>query len=57
VLVASDTTDIANTISHLSFLVVVIGVAVAMVAALLAAMLTARGLRPLRRLASGAAES
>ncbi|HJS95790.1 MAG TPA: HAMP domain-containing sensor histidine kinase [Solirubrobacteraceae bacterium] len=56
VLVASDTTDIARTTDHLAFVVVLIGVGVALLAALVAAALTRRGLRPLRRLAVAAGE-
>ena len=56
VLVASDTTDITRTTDHLGFVVVLIGVGVALLAALLAAGLTRRGLRPLRRLADAAGE-
>jgi two-component system, OmpR family, sensor kinase len=56
VLVASDTTDIAQTADHLALLVVLIGAAVALLAALLAAGLTRRGLLPLRRLADAAGE-
>jgi signal transduction histidine kinase len=56
VLVASDTTDIAHTTSHLGFVVVLIGIAVALLAALVAAGLTRRGLSPLRRLAVAAGE-
>jgi two-component system OmpR family sensor kinase len=56
VLVASDTTDIARTTDHLGFVVVFIGAAVAVLAALAAAALTRRGLRPLSRLASAAGE-
>jgi two-component system OmpR family sensor kinase len=56
VLVASDTTDIARTTDRLGFVVVLIGVGVALVAALLAALLTRRGLRPLSRLADAAGE-
>ncbi len=56
VLVASDTTDISQTTARLGFLVVVIGAGVALLAALAAAALTRRGLRPLRRLAAGAGE-
>jgi two-component system, OmpR family, sensor kinase len=54
VLVASDTTDIARTTDHLGFVVVLIGIGVALLAALVAAGLTRRGLRPLRRLAVAA---
>jgi signal transduction histidine kinase len=56
VLVASDTTDIANTIGRLGFLLALIGAAVALLAALAAAVLTRRELRPLRRLADAAKE-
>jgi len=56
VLVASDTTDIARTTDHLGFLVVLIGAGVAVLAAILAAGLTRRGLRPLSRLADAAGE-
>ncbi len=56
VLVASDTTDIARTTDHLGFVVALIGVGVALLAALAAAGLTRRGLRPLRRLALAAGE-
>src|SRR5436305_2379275 len=56
VLVASDTTDIARTTNHLGFVVALIGIGVALLAAVLAATLTRRGLRPLRRLADAAGE-
>ncbi len=56
VLVASDTTDITSTTARLGFLVVLIGAGVALLAALAAAALTRRGLRPLRRLAVAAGE-
>jgi two-component system, OmpR family, sensor kinase len=56
VLVASDTSDIARTTSRLGVLVALSGAAVVLVAALAAAMLTRRGLRPLRSLADAAAE-
>ncbi|HKO27627.1 MAG TPA: histidine kinase dimerization/phospho-acceptor domain-containing protein, partial [Solirubrobacteraceae bacterium] len=56
VLVASDTTDISRTTDRLGFLVVLIGAGVALLAALVAAGLTRRGLRPLRRLALAAGE-
>jgi signal transduction histidine kinase len=56
VLVASDTTDIHDTISHLGVVLTVSGAAIALIAALIAAGLTRRGLRPLRRLAAGAEE-
>jgi two-component system OmpR family sensor kinase len=56
VLVASDTTDIANTIRSLGVAVALSGAGVWLLAALAAAVLTRRGLRPLRRLAAGAGE-
>ncbi len=56
VLVASDTTDIVNTIHHLAFVLAVAGAIVALLAALTAGVLTRRGLRPLRRLAGAAEE-
>ncbi len=56
VLVASDTTDIAHTIAHLGFVLALIGAGVALLAALAAAVLSRRSLRPLRRLAVAAAE-
>jgi len=56
VLVASDTSDISHTTARLGVLVVVAGAGAAMLAALLAAALTRRGLRPLSRLAVGAGE-
>ena len=56
VLVASDTTDIHDTISHLGFVLTVSGAAIALIAAVIAAYLTRRGLQPLRRLAGGAEE-
>ncbi|MBV9465426.1 MAG: HAMP domain-containing histidine kinase [Solirubrobacterales bacterium] len=56
VLVASDTTDIANTIGDLGVAVAVSGAVVVLLAALAAAGLTRRGLRPLRRLAGAAGE-
>ncbi len=56
VLVASDTTDIHDTISHLGVVLAISGAVIALIAALLAAALTRRGLRPLRRLAAGAEE-
>jgi signal transduction histidine kinase len=56
VLVASDTSDIAHTTSHLGALVALTGAAVVLVAALAAAWLTRRGLRPLRSLAAAAGE-
>jgi two-component system, OmpR family, sensor kinase len=56
VLVASDTTDIGQTTSRIGVVVILSGVAVAALAALFAAGLTRRGLRPLRRLAAAAGE-
>jgi signal transduction histidine kinase len=56
VLVASDTSDITHTVSHLALIIALSGAGAALLAALCAGMLTARGLRPLRRLAEGAAE-
>ena len=56
VLVASDTTDISHTTAHLGVLVVIAGAGAALLAALLAAALTRRGLRPLSRLAAGAGQ-
>ena len=56
VLVASDTSDIAHTTSRLGVLVALTGAGVVLVAALAAAALTRRGLRPLRTLAAAAGE-
>ena len=56
VLVASDTTDISDTIGRLGVVVGLSGAAVALLAALGAAVLIRRGLRPLRRLAEAAGE-
>ena len=56
VLVASDTSDIAHTTSRLGVLVALTGAGVVLVAALAAAVLTRRGLRPLRSLAAAAGE-
>ncbi len=56
VLVASDTSDIADTTGRLGVLVAVSGAAIALLAAAAAAMLTRRGLRPLRSLADAAGE-
>jgi two-component system, OmpR family, sensor kinase len=56
VLVASDTSDIAHTTAHLGVLVILSGAGAALLGAMLAAVLTRRGLRPLRRLAVGAGE-
>ncbi len=51
VLVASDTTDISDTIGHLGSVLSLVGVGAALLAVLAAAVLTRRGLGPLRRLA------
>src|SRR6202007_1913721 len=56
VLVASDTTDISNTTAHLGAVVALLGAGVALLAALAAALLTRRGLLPLRRLVAAAGE-
>jgi signal transduction histidine kinase len=56
VLVASDTSDIDHTTHRLAGLVALSGAAVALLAALVAAALTRRGLRPLRTLAAAAGE-
>jgi signal transduction histidine kinase len=56
VLVASDTTDITQTIHHLTLVLILSGAAAALLAMLAAAVLTRRGLRPLRQLASAAGE-
>jgi signal transduction histidine kinase len=56
VLVGADTADIAHTLSNLGAVVALSGVGVVFLAALAAALLTRRGLRPLRRLAAAAGE-
>jgi signal transduction histidine kinase len=56
VLVAADTGDISSTISDLGLGVALSGIAVALLATLIAVVLTRGGLRPLRRLADAAAE-
>jgi len=56
VLVASDTSDITHTISRVGVAVALTGAVIVLLAALAAAMLTRRGLRPLRRLADAAGE-
>ncbi len=56
VLVASDTSDIVRTTSRLGALVALSGAGVVLLAALAAALLTRRSLRPLRSLADAAAE-
>lgn len=56
VLVGADTADIAHTLSNLGVVVALSGVGVVFLAALAAALLTRRGLGPLRRLAAAAGE-
>ncbi|MGI8505465.1 MAG: sensor histidine kinase [Solirubrobacteraceae bacterium] len=56
VLVASDTSDIARTLSNLGAVVALSGAGIVLLAAIAAAILTRRGLRPLRRLAVAAGE-
>jgi two-component system, OmpR family, sensor kinase len=56
VLVASDTTDISHTLTHLRAVLLLSGFGAALLAALAAAFLTRRGLRPLGRLAGAAGE-
>jgi two-component system, OmpR family, sensor kinase len=56
VLVASDTSDISHTTGSLGAVVALSGVGVVLLAAIAAAGLTRRGLRPLRRLAVAAGE-
>jgi two-component system sensor histidine kinase MprB len=56
VLVAANTSDIAHTLSNLGEVVALSGIGVVLLAALAAAMLTRRGLAPLRRLAAAAAD-
>ncbi len=56
VLVASDTSDISQTLHNLGLVVALIGVGVVLLAALAAALLTRRVLAPLRRLAVAAGE-
>jgi len=56
VLVASDTSDIPDTIGRLGVVLLLTGAGVALLAALAAAALTRRGLRPLSRLADAAGE-
>jgi signal transduction histidine kinase len=56
VLVASDTSDIAQTTGHLGVVVAIAGAGVVLLAALVAAALTRRGLAPLRSLADSAGE-
>jgi signal transduction histidine kinase len=56
VLVGSDTSDIARTTHHLGVIVALSGAGVVILAAIAAAALTRRGLRPLRALADAARE-
>ena len=56
VIVASDTSDISRTLSRLGLVVALAGLAVTLLAVLAAAVLTRRGLRPLRRLVGAAEE-
>jgi signal transduction histidine kinase len=56
VLVASDTSDISDTVSHLGLVLALSGLGAALLAVAAAALLTRRGLRPLRRLADAAGE-
>ncbi len=56
VLVASDTTDIAQTSAHLALVLSLSGAAVALLATVAAAVVTRRGLRPLGRLTAAAEE-
>jgi two-component system sensor histidine kinase MprB len=56
VLVASDTSDISHTSSSVALAVALTGAAIVVLAAIGAAILTRRGLRPLRRLADAAGE-
>ena len=56
VLVASDTTDIAHTIGRLGYVLTLSGIGAALVAVLAAAVLTRRGMLPLRRLARAVVE-
>jgi two-component system, OmpR family, sensor kinase len=56
VLVASDTSDIDDTVGHLGVIIAASGAGAAVLAAIAASILTGQGLRPLRRLAAGAAE-
>jgi signal transduction histidine kinase len=56
VLVASDTSDISDTVSHLGVVLALSALGAALLAMLAAALLTRRGLRPLRRLADAAGE-
>jgi len=51
VLVASQTSDISQTLGHLGLVVTLSGIGAALIAVLAAIVLTGRGLRPLRRLA------
>src|SRR5947209_19590516 len=56
VLVASNIADISHTLIHLRAVLLLSGLGAALLAVLAAALLTRRGLRPLRRLADAAGE-
>jgi signal transduction histidine kinase len=56
VLVASDTTDITPTLGHLGVVLLLSGAGAALLAVVAAAVLTGRGLGPLRRLVGAAGE-
>jgi signal transduction histidine kinase len=56
VMVAANTADIAHTLGNLGVVVALSGIGVVLLAAIAAAMLTRRGLAPLRRLAAAAAD-
>lgn len=56
VIVASDTSDISDTVNHLGFVIALAGLGVAILAVLVAAALTRRELSPLRRLAAAGGE-
>jgi two-component system, OmpR family, sensor kinase len=56
VLVGSDTSDISDTIGHLGFVLSLTGGGAAILAVIAAAVLTRRGLLPLRRLVTAAGE-
>jgi signal transduction histidine kinase len=56
VLVASETSDISDTIGRLGLVVTLSGAGAALIAVLAAALLTGRGLRPLRRLVAAGEE-
>ena len=56
VLVASDDSDITRTVHHIAFVLTLTGLGAALIATLVAAAFTRRGLGPLRRLALAAGE-